>query len=162
MANADDFKGLSHDMANAYEDRVERIKNIKSETKKLINTCKGEDKARAAEVSKLKANADKLVEDIAGENKKLKAGTQKLIKDFTGESKKRATEVADLLADYKKERVATATAWKGLLSNMASARKEEPSPAVKVAKAVAKKEKALVEEEMPPKKRGRKKKKRKR
>jgi len=218
MANADDFKGLSGDMANAYNDRVKRIKDIKKDTKNLLGTCKEEDKTRATEVSKLKADADKLVKDINGDNKKLKADTQalikkltkeseeradesakfigecekedkgrakevsklkadadKLVKDISGDNKKlkaatqtlikeltkesgdRAADVAKLLGEYKKERVAAATAWKGLLSTMASTRKEKPSP---IAAAEAK---TLVETgEKKPAKKGKKRRKRKR
>jgi len=88
--------------------------------------------------------------------------------DSSIQSARRATESADyeaavserlrdLLADYKKERVATASAWRGLLSTMASTRKEKPSP---IAKAEAKALAATGEK--TPAKRGRKRRKKRR
>jgi len=170
MANADDFKALAQDMANAYKDRVNRIKGIKNETKKFIGTCKEEDKARAADVSNLKAEVGTFLGECKEEDKaraadvsKLKADVGKFLAECTKEDKARAADVSKLIADadklvddFKKEQVATAAAWKGLLSTMASARKEKPSP---IAKAAAKSEEMKLVgagEKMPAKKGGKK------
>ena len=92
---------------------------------KFLGECDKEDKARASDVSKLKADADKFIDQCKQE------------------SETRAAAVANLLAGYKKERVAAASAWKDLLSTMASTRKEKPTP---IAKAAAKMEEEQEEE----------------
>lgn len=102
MANADDIRGLAQDMANAHKDRVKRIKGIKNETKEFVSTCQQEDKARASDVSKLKADADKLVKAIAGDNKKLEADVAKFIGECVKDDKTRANEISKLAANADK------------------------------------------------------------
>jgi len=109
MSNADNFKGLAEDMVSAYKDRVKAIKDVKSDTKKLLNTCKEEDKKRVVDVSKLKADADKLVKDLGGDNKKLKAEVGKFLGDCAKDGKTRAADMGKFLGDCKKEDKARAS-----------------------------------------------------
>jgi len=45
MSTAQDYTSLAEDIADAYQDRVKRIKEIKKDTEVFIGECKKEDRA---------------------------------------------------------------------------------------------------------------------
>jgi len=103
--------------------RAADVSNLKADVGRFIDECMKEDKARAADVSKLKKDADKLVDE------------------------------------FSKEHAAAASAWKGLLSTMATtSRKEKPSPLTKAAAKAGERELvgAGAGKKMPAKKGGKK------
>ncbi|MDI6889690.1 MAG: hypothetical protein QMC83_01945, partial [Thermodesulfovibrionales bacterium] len=78
MANADDLRALAEDMANAYEDRVARIKDIKKDTKQTLTA-------------------------IHADNEAIKDETHKLIQEANKEDKARAADMAKYLSECKEE-----------------------------------------------------------
>lgn len=132
MANSDDLGRLAQEVANAYEERIQSISNIKRDTAAFLAETREEIEGREIQIERLLAEFNdarlKMGREVRAELAKVKPeldaaeGARK--KADQAEIKERKETVRGMLDEFRKEQEETAAAWKALLAGMTSLREK--------------------------------------
>lgn len=169
MSNADVFRSLAQDMANAQKEGTKRIAEIEKETAQLLRDVGKENKERSAEVksllqgfarahsemasqlrtelgkvkpelAKVKAELAKVKPEIAAAESERKSQAEAEIRARKSDVSRLLADVSSLLEGFRRDLAETAGAWRDLAATMQATRGVAVAPRpVKSPKAAAEK-----------------------
>jgi len=150
MSNADVFRGLAQDMATGYEERTERVMQIKKETAELLRDTAKEHKEMGAQ---LRSDLAKVKPEIARAEAERKKASQAETKERAAEVSRIRSEARELVEGFRRDSAETAAAWRDLVTTMQAKRGVAVAPPpVKLPVAEVIEEEVPVEEVLPEEK----------